>query len=113
MSNFKYKFEDAKENVKKKVKNAWNWIDENKWTIISFTPIILGTMSAAKTISNNHQKNVMAKTELRKRDYQIYDPSLGCYFDLKRPMTNSEKLILAYKPDNVKVSQVLDDLGLL
>lgn len=112
-NEFKMKLDDAKDKTKKGLRSAANWIDRNKWTILAFTPIILGGFGTIKTISNNHARNVAAKAELTKRDYQIYDPSLGVYLQLNRPLTNDEKVLLAYKPADMKIAQILDNMGVL
>lgn len=109
----KNKLNNAKETTKNVIKGTLTWLDENKWCIIAATPLILGTFNCIKTVSYNHSKVALAQTELKKRDYQVYDPSTGVYLSLRRPLTNSEKVMLAYKPSEMNVTQVLDNMGVL
>lgn len=103
----------AKDKVVGGIKKTWCWIDDNKSTLFMFVPVILAGVSLTGKLSANHTKRVISNNEMKKRDLQIYDPSTGCYLNLVRPLSNEEKALLAYRPDGVKVTQVLDSMGVL
>lgn len=81
--------------TKKKVENGiqrlWNKIVENRDTIIKVAPIVIGGFAAlAKTVSRHariHNEKVL-------KELYVWDPKLGLYWQLRKPMTNSQRLEL-------------------
>ena len=96
---------------KSKKEDAKVWISENKGLIIIMAPIVVGAVS--KAINNaGKQKNLQEQARL-KENY-CYDNHLGMYWELRRPMSNYERLIFEERKSNgYPIGQILDDMKLL
>lgn len=107
----KQKVQDARLKVKRKLREGWDWVKENKEIVIVAIPVV-GTCVActAKGISkfvNNH------KAEEIKNKY-IYDPALGFYWPMKRALTGSEKLELEERRRaGEPMGEILRSMGVL
>lgn len=77
--------------------------------------ILIGALTAGNMLKN-HSRNRKATATDRKNIHKdwYYDARTHCYYELRRPMTNSEKMILSRKINRGYLAcDVLDDLGLL
>ena len=103
-----------RKSTKDKANKALDWIVKNKE--LSF-PLIGASVGAAVKISHEINRGRTIRNEERaERDkaYRTYDPSLGDYYYLKRPMRTSEKLEVDRRVQNgERKGTVLADLGLL
>lgn len=85
----KQKLEDTGRFVKRKCREGWAWVKENKEIVLVAVPVIGATVTASvKGISKaiNNRKAEKIKTEY------IYDPKLGFYWPTKRALSGAEKL---------------------
>lgn len=98
---------------KAKAKEKWEWgkewCSDHKEEIIIFgPPLIAGTVAVAKGISRNHQ----IKLENERRGKQVWDPQNGTYLNLRKPLTNSEKMELdARRRSGMSVTEALWAMG--
>ncbi len=101
-------------SVKEKAKKAFDWVVENKEVSIPLIGIAVG---GACKISHevNRSKTIRNEEKVRnEKVYRTYDPSLGDYYNLRRPMTTSEKLEVDRRVrGGERKGQVLSELGLL
>lgn len=84
----KEKFEEKKNGfitrVKEKANNAANWAMDHPVQTAVISSIL------AKLVRTGY-----SSYKTRQRDVRTYDPTIGSYYDLKRPLTNKEKLELS------------------
>lgn len=113
LENVKSKAKEAKEKVEFEILKGLDWIHNNKEELVVATPIILGTLGFAGKAIKSGAKRYEVRAEEKKRKLTVYDPSIGCYIDLKRPLKSSEKVMLGTKPKDVTVTQVLNSLNLI
>lgn len=104
------KIEDAKRKVKDKINKAKDFVARNKSTILITAPFALAFLSEANKAANRRER---ARDE-RRRECRIYDPSLGDYWELKKPLTNNERLEMTERINNGECrGSILDDMGKL
>lgn len=107
----KQKREEFKEKVKSKCKDAIKWVSENKEIAIVIIPIaVKGITSLGKTMV---KRSIQNKEEELKTMY-YYDHSAGCYYHLRRELTNREKLEVDRRRSNgERLGYILDDMRVL
>ena len=104
------KIDNFKRKVKEKATKVKDFVIENKRTIVVATPIAIAAFSEINKAANRHER---AKEE-RRRDSRVYDPSLGYWWDLKKPLTNNERLEMEARIANgEKRGDILRDMGKL
>lgn len=110
--------EIKKEEFKKKVKekadkictSAKEFWDNNKEAIVVLTPIIFSGIS----MMNKSARRREEKKEEERRERRVYDPSMGDWWDLKKPLTNNERLELERRvADGELRGDILRDMGKL
>lgn len=79
-------WEKTKEGATK-VKTFW---DNNWQKVVVAAPIVLGGIAEARKIANDCER----RSEAKKRESRVYDPAMGDWWDLKKPLTNNERLEL-------------------
>lgn len=105
------KWEDFKNNVRMKWDKACEWCYENPMLSMILIPSAIG---AVGTIATATAKSIKTKSEEKKRTMQIYDPEMGQYLDLKRPLKVSEKVELAERHRaGENITLILDDMNRL
>lgn len=88
----KQKIEDAGRFVKRKAREGWEWVKDNKEMVLICVPVASAAVAGVcKITSNAIRLHKVHKEELIKNTY-IYDPSLGFYWPMKRALTGAEKL---------------------
>ena len=96
------------EALGQKAKDIW---ENYKGAIIVGTPIVLGV---GKRIINHACRAHRLNLEERNRYKHVYDPSLGMYYELRRKLTNKDKLIIDRRKKNGEtIGSILEDLGIL
>ena len=85
----KQKIEDAGRYVKRKAREGWEWVKENKDIVLVGLPIAAGAVAGGCKLVGKAINN--RKAEKIKNMY-IYDPSLGFYWPMRRALTGAEKL---------------------
>jgi hypothetical protein len=105
------KAETFKRKVKSKVTALGKWYWDNKEYTIPATVAIAGF--ATKGLGKIG-KELAAQREMNHRDLKSWDPRLGEWLDLKRKLTNSEKVMLDNRmAKGERKIDVLADLGVL
>lgn len=105
------KWEDFKNSVRMKVDKACDWCRENP--ILSMI-LIPAALSASAGIAASASKAVRAKTEERHRLMTQYDPEMGQYLKLKRPLKSHEQVELAKRHrEGENITMILDDMNRL
>lgn len=85
----KEKLKEAAPKVKKGAGEAWGWLKENREELVKFTPFILGAIGLVKSM-----KPTATQTERQRIDHTYYDPRTGLHWQLRRPLSNSERMEL-------------------
>ena len=99
-----------KEQVKEAASKAKTWAGENKGTILCGL-YVLGLLGGMVTpfIKRSRRNSLDAR-----REKQIYDPSMGFYWEIKRPLTNNQKLIIEHRHRNGEgYGKILREMRLL
>lgn len=110
-SKIKTQFDSAKKVVGKKLQEGKEFVVNNKELIIMSLPIIAASVKNVTKTINKRQSYKIGK-EL-KENY-CYDRSLGHYWNLKRPLTNSEwRTIETRKSRGELLGDILNDLRVL
>lgn len=107
LAEIKKSFIDKKDQFIMDSKRFWreHWKD-----VLTATPVVIAggkfVYGVAKDISEKHDEKV--------RESRVYDPSLGDWWDLKKPLTTSQRLELESRVQNGEPrGQVLNDMGVL
>lgn len=85
----KAKLKEAAPKVKKGAGEAWEWLKENREELVKFTPFILGAIGLVKSM-----KPTATQSERQRIDHTYYDPRSGLHWQLRRPLTNAERIEL-------------------
>ena len=85
----KAKLKEAAPKVKKGAGEAWEWLKENQEELVKFTPFILGAIGLVKSM-----KPTATQIERQRIDHTYYDPRTGLHWQLRRPLSNSERMEL-------------------
>lgn len=102
---------ERKEKFNRKVKDAKNWVYNNKELIILFGPTLIGGVTASVKAVNKHVK---LSKEKDLKDLYCYDRSLGHYWRLRRELTNSEWIEIDKRKNNgERLADILDELKVL
>lgn len=100
----------AKEKANKFVASSKTFWDNNKEVIVVLTPIIFSGIG----MMNKSARRREEKREEERRERRVYDPSMGDWWDLKKPLTNTERLELEKRVANGELrGDVLRDMGKL
>lgn len=97
----------VKENTSKACETAKGIWERNKEAIIVLTPVVIsGIRMIGKSVRRREDKK-----EEERRACKIYDPSMGDWWDLKKPLTNRERLELEQRVANGELrGDVLRDM---
>lgn len=86
------KVQKVKRKAKEAVKNAGEWIVENRETIVRLAPIVVGGLTAVAGVAKVVGKRVNLHKQEQLKDLYCYDRSLGHYWKLRRELSNKEWL---------------------
>ena len=104
------KIDEFKRKVKEKATKAIDFVVENRGAIVVAIPFVLAGFSEFNKAANRHER----AREERRRDSRVYDPSLGDWWELKKPLTNNERLEMETRIENgEKRGDILRDMGKL
>ena len=99
-----------KEDVKETLRKAPDWISENKEVCIAF---LVSTGAVAKQAISLYDHTQQRKQQMAV-EWRVWDPKLGIYWYLKRPMTSSEKQrLMRETAGGVPVGEVLESMHIL
>lgn len=102
---------ERKEKRRQRIRNAGEWIGEHKTEICIFGPVVIGLLT---TSVKGVVKINTTKKEQMFRDKYCYDPSLGHYWKLKRPLSSREWVTVdRRKQMGERLSDILVDLNVL
>lgn len=94
-------------NVKETAKKAWNdtcqkakeigrdvtnWAWNNQELVKTYTPVILGVSACGARVIVSAMRARKAGLEKAAKDLYIWDPKMGMYWQLRRVLSNAEKL---------------------
>ena len=78
--------------------------------IIVGIPVAIGALREVNKMANRHK----SRKDEQRREKRLYDPSLGGWWDLKKPMTNNQMLEVEARVNNGENrGDVLRKMGLL
>lgn len=84
-----------------------NWCDKYRWLILLVGTLVSGGITLAT-------KRYSAKNAVEYRKKEVWDASLGTWWQLKRPLTNAEKMQLQNaKQNGVSIGDALKQMGVL
>lgn len=93
----KEKLNDWKNRQVERAKNGLDWCVKNPGFGI---PIVLLGVKGAIKLASGGIRAVTVDKEIRFRTHHIYDRSMGRYIELRRPLTNTEALIIEERRRN-------------
>ena len=110
--------EAKKRERKEKVKEFKTWCKDNpELAVIVFTGATGGAVAGIKGIialAKALTRSANLRKQQKLRDLNVYDTSLGHYWNLKRKLSNSEWLLIEYRRKNgERLADILDDLNVL
>lgn len=114
----KFKLEKFKRNVTEKAKDVGNFCVDFAHKNPVVTVAIIGvvgkvSMTAVKAAARNRSIKAEAAMEAA-RALEVWDPSVGVHYIMKRPMSGSEAVKLAEMMSNgMKKIDALKELGLV
>lgn len=85
----KEKLKDAAPKIKKGAGECWTWLKENREELVKFTPFVLGAIGLVKSM-----RPTATQSERERIDHTYYDPRTGLHWQLRRPLSNSERMEL-------------------
>lgn len=114
---FKEKIHDTIEEAKFKVTDATTrakeWVREDPQRAITAFSVAAGTIGLAIKIVSL-VKPTAAEMHERRMDKTYYDPSTGMHWDLKRNLTNSDRIeIMERKREGEYTEDILRDMKVL
>ena len=83
------KIDAIKQKVKDKTDKFKNFVSRNKAIIIGSAPFAIALISELNKAANRRERI----REDRRKDSRIYDPMIGDYWELRRPLTNNERMM--------------------
>lgn len=105
------KKEKAKAWLKNKKAEAECWWRENKEVVMVVAPPLIGIATLGiRSLAKHHN---LKMTEELKTKY-VYDPSRGFYYELKKKLTNSQRVEIARRRNcGEDLAQILMDMNVL
>lgn len=117
LSKFKKELEKrkVKENCKKIFDDLCTWVRENP---VMAAAILGGTSWVIKTGQRSiadHSKQRAAEKLIKASNSRIYDHSMGCYIQLKRPLTSMdmENILEIQAETGMRIPAIVRELGLI
>jgi hypothetical protein len=99
-----------KEDVKETLRKAPDWISENKEVCIAFLVSVGAVVKQSISLYDHTQQ----RKQQMSVEWSVWDPNLGIYWYLKRPMTSSEKKrLMRETAGGVPVGEVLESMHIL
>ena len=102
--------EGAADKTKKALSSAWNFAKDNREDLVVLVPLGVAAITGLKKATSKRAVDI----ERERIDYTYYDPRHKRYWDLRRKMTNRERLELEERQAAGEMTgHILDDMGLL
>lgn len=94
-----------------KKEDTKQWVADNKGLIIVLVPVAVSFVGKA---INNAKKQANLQEQTRLKENYCYDNRLGMYWELRRPMSNYERLIFEEKKaTGDSIGSILNNMNLL
>ena len=81
--------ERLKREAQAKLRETGEWFNRNKEAILILAPVGIGAITKVVSVVG---RNINLRKEKRSKQLDWYDPSLGGYWTLRRPLKNNERL---------------------
>ena len=81
----------AKAWVKNRLVDIRCFWPENKEAIVTLTPVVVGGVTVLARVIGKHNRLVQ---ETKLKELYVWDPKLGMYYQLRKKMTNEQRLEL-------------------
>ena len=109
----KDKLNEAKEKVSEKASEAINWTKDNWQAVLAGAAVAIPLATSAVKLVKSLKGSAADKHEERMKNC-YYDPSTGLHWDLKRMLSNSERIeLMQRKRDGEYTEDILMDMKLL
>ena len=109
----KDKLNEAKEKVSEKASEAINWTKDNWQAVLAGAAVAIPLATSAVKLVKSLKGSAADKHEERMKNC-YYDPSTGLHWDLKRMLSNSERIeLMKRKRDGEYTEDILMDMKLL
>ena len=108
------KKKQLKEEAARKVQQTTDWIKQNKEVLVATLPAAAVIARSTTNVVRSAIRHHTASTEKRSKELYCYDRSLGHYWALKRPLTNSDWILINDRKKNgEKLGDILYNLKVL
>lgn len=102
---------EFKARLNEKIQNGKEWIIRNKETVITLTPVVVGSIT---TVAKVVGKRINLRKQESLKDLYCYDRSLGHYWRLRRELSNQEWLeVDRRKRHGEHLADILSDMRVL
>lgn len=109
----KDKLNEAKEKVSEKAGEAINWTKDNWQAVLAGAAVAIPLATSAVKLVKSLKGSAADRHEDRMKNC-YYDPSTGLHWDLKRMLSNSERIeLMQRKRDGEYTEDILMDMKLL
>lgn len=109
----KDKLNEAKEKVSEKASEAINWTKDNWQAVLAGAAVAIPLATSAVKLVKSLKGSAADRHEDRMKNC-YYDPSTGLHWDLKRMLSNSERIeLMQRKRDGEYTEDILMDMKLL
>lgn len=109
----KDKLNEAKEKVSEKASEAINWAKNNWQAVLAGAAVAIPLATSAVKLVKSLKGSAADRHEERMKNC-YYDPSTGLHWDLKRMLSNSERIeLMKRKRDGEYTEDILMDMKLL
>lgn len=109
----KDKLNEAKEKVSEKAGEAINWTKNNWQAVLAGAAVAIPLATSAVKLVKSLKGSALDRHEERMKNC-YYDPSTGLHWDLKRMLSNSERIeLMQRKRDGEYTEDILMDMKLL
>lgn len=114
----KVKIKEKTDTIVNKIRDgAWNvtyWVVANKDIVIAVTPIIVGGITGATKMISAHNRTKRLKVERENKKLYCYDPRLGCYYHLRRPLSGKDWIQIDKRKSNgERLGDILESMKAL
>ena len=100
---------------RERVNDAVTFYNNNKeFVIMVGIPVVTGIIGLGKAGIRAADRSHRDRVDRHNREMRFYDPSLKCWWQLKHPLSNVEKVMISKRRANgEKVSTILHDMNLV
>lgn len=103
-----------KEKVSDNLHRTADWIRYNQETVVLLAPVAIAGITGLAKITKDLVRLGIAANERKVTDRRCYDPSEGHYWNLKRPLSNSDWLEVSHRQaGGEKMGDILSDMKVL